>query len=121
MVIKYKSDYVGIVNSSICLIHCIATPILTGLIGFNKLEGWIEYIFLIISFLACYKSTSYHTSKRFITSIWLCFIVFCLTIIFEEENKLMIYLNYLAGVGIIIAHIWNIQYCKTCNIKKNEN
>lgn len=44
-----KADLIGILSSSICLVHCLATPLLVAFgVGFIT-NPFFKYLFLIIS------------------------------------------------------------------------
>ena len=50
-----KADFIGIVSSSICLVHCITTPLLIAF-GTGFITNPIfKYLFLIISFVSILK------------------------------------------------------------------
>jgi len=60
--IKIHSDIIGIWSSGLCLIHCLATPFLfiakscshTCCAASPTWWGTIDFIFLVISFIAIY-------------------------------------------------------------------
>ena len=60
-----KSDTIGALSSGLCMIHCLATPFFFVAAACSKsccsaAPGWwlwIDYIFLVISFMAVLHST----------------------------------------------------------------
>ena len=66
-----KADLIGVISSGLCLLHCLATPLLfalqTQIINYdsNKPSWWsgLDIIFIILSALAIYKTTHTTTSK----------------------------------------------------------
>ncbi|WP_253256282.1 MerC domain-containing protein [Formosa algae] len=70
ILLKEKPDSVGAIASTLCLIHCIATPVLF-MVQSCALDGcqvdavptwwgFIDYVFLVIAFFAIYRSTKSH-------------------------------------------------------------
>lgn len=65
-----KPDVFGAFASTLCLLHCIATPLLfivhsCSIGGCSATPVWwksIDYLFLVISFFAIYRSTQTTTS-----------------------------------------------------------
>ncbi|NIJ45206.1 hypothetical protein FHR24_001645 [Wenyingzhuangia heitensis] len=124
---KEKSDTLGALASSLCLIHCVATPFLfiaqTCATTCNgAVPHWwsfIDYIFLVISFFAVYKSTQ-ETSISFIKPL-LWFSWFVLFLIIANEKLELIILNeatiYIPALALIGLHLYNKKYCK-CNVTK---
>ena len=78
--LKMNSDLIGALASTLCTIHCLATPFifLASTCARDCCNGaptwwlWIDYGFLIISFFAVYQSTK-TTSKYWIKpALWIC-------------------------------------------------
>jgi len=116
---KYNiADFIGIASSSICLVHCIATPLLIafGLKLFT--EPAFTYLFLILSFVSIFKATEKITTTKIALLLWVSFWGFLFSTLFHEEYEWLHYTSYLFSVLIIIGHILNIKHCKSC---KNEN
>ena len=93
LIIKH-SDYVGASASGLCLIHCIATPILflsqASLISISNemLFLWqsLNFLFLAISFIAIYHSVQ-NSSNSYVKILfflnWLILSALILTELFE--------------------------------------
>lgn len=124
ILIKQKPDSIGAIASTLCLIHCIATPFIfiaqscsmTCCNGAPTWWGFIDYFFLIISFFAIYRSTQ-TTSKNWIkTSLWLCFLL--LFIVIANEKYAWFYLDenfiYVPAIALVVLHLYNKKYCQ-CN------
>lgn len=113
-----KADLIGILSSSICLVHCIATPLLiTFGAGFIS-NPIFKYLFLIISFVSIFKATVNLTNKKIALLLWISFWGFLFSALFQEEYHWLHYTGYFFSVIIIIGHILNINYCRTCSKKK---
>ena len=77
MRLQLHYDKIGIISSSLCMIHCIGTPFIfiakaCSVTCCSEAPTWwlmIDYLFLIISFIAIYYTT------RKPTKSWLNFIL----------------------------------------------
>lgn len=107
-------DVIGIVSSSLCLVHCLAMPILiaTG-IGFLAYE-WLTYVFLLVSFLSIYKASKNLKSLFIGGLLWFSFFGLLLSTFFHDLNEWVHYLNYFFALTIVLGHILNMKYCKHC-------
>lgn len=110
----YYSDVIGISSATLCVIHCLITPILMVLL--SQITWWHEfsYFFLLISFFAAYESSKKSITNPYLYLIWVSFFVLLISVIFEEDFSYLHELSYLASAGLIIGHILNIKHCKTC-------
>jgi len=119
-----KSDTIGIISSSLCLLHCLATPLLfaaqTQIINFgeHKVSYWsnIDIIFIFISAFAIYKTTN-TTAKKWVTIVlWINWLILLFIIINEKLEWLSIpeAAIYFPSLGLICLHFYNSKYCQ-CN------
>lgn len=111
-----KSDIVGIIASSICVVHCILTPFIVVLFPFIIKENYeaLNYLFLVIGFISMIlsvKSTKLNLVKYLLIYFW---IQLCLSILLEEKSVIFSLLMYFSAFGLIVSHILNIKYCKNC-------
>ncbi|MES2518504.1 MAG: MerC domain-containing protein [Bacteroidota bacterium] len=119
---KYFYDYLGIISSGICLIHCLATPILFFVQRYfqKKLQSdayenqYWDYVFLLVSFIAVFSTTQHLKSRRIIVVFWAFFTLFAVAILFEDDFKYLNFLGYTSSIGLIITHLLNIKHCKKC-------
>jgi len=115
-----KADLIGILSSSICLVHCLATPLLLAFGASFITNPFFKYLFLIISFVSIFKATENITSKKIALLLWISFWGFLFSTLFQEEYEWLHYSGYLFAILIIIGHILNIKHCRECS-KQNEN
>jgi len=115
-----KADLIGILSSSICLVHCVATPLLIAFGAGFITNPFFKYLFLIISFVSIFKATENVTSKKISLLLWISFWGFLFSTLFQEEYEWLHYSGYLFAILIIIGHILNIKHCRECS-KLNEN
>lgn len=112
-----KSDVLGIINSSLCIVHCIATPVLIGL-GAHYLESPLfSYLFVAIAFASIFIAAKKTTSKKIKTALWISFIGLAISLLLENKWEGFEYTGYLFSASTIITHIRNIKYCRKCNEK----
>ena len=132
IITNQKSDNIGAIASTLCLIHCIATPILfiaqtCSITCCSATPIWwrsIDYFFLIISFFAIYRSTKTTTSNWIKPALWLSWFMLFIIII----NEKMAWFNfpesliYVPALILIALHLYNRKYCqcKTTNCCTNE-
>ena len=78
MIKKIQYDKIGIISSSLCMIHCMGTPFIfiakacTTTCCSNAPTWWlmIDYLFLIISFVAIYFTTTKELKSWINISFW---------------------------------------------------
>lgn len=115
------ADYLGISSATICLLHCLATPILVSMgvhvhaheghdHGWTLLlsHGW-DFLFLGIGFLAVYWSSrhTFHPGRKAL--LWASFAFLAGAILLEHWGPMFQYLTYLASGLLIFAHIRNLR------------
>jgi hypothetical protein len=127
ILIKQKPDSIGVIASTLCLIHCIATPLIfiaqsCSFTHYNSVPTWwgyIDYLFLIISFFAVYRSTKITSLKWIKPALWLSFMLL-LVVVLNEKNA-WFGLNesfiYVPAISLIALHLYNKKYCQ-CNQNK---
>ena len=130
--ILIKPDAIGSLASTLCLIHCIATPFIfisqacTMSCCADAPIWWqsIDYIFLIISFFAIYRSTKISTKLEIKIALWLTWFVFFILILNKTIQIFYISNNFTYSAGILLAilHLYNLKYCqcsdKDCCVTK---
>lgn len=118
------SDTIGALAGGICLIHCIATPFIfvsaVSLGHSHHAESplwWniIDIVFLVIGFIAVFRSVKQTTKKSIKYTLWSCWILLAFFILNEkfETVHLPHELIYIPAFGLIFFHLYNKKYC-TC-------
>lgn len=113
-----KADYVGITGSILCLVHCLATPVLlmTSTVLKDELvrTGFLslDYVFIGINIVAVYFATRHNASHTIRTSLWGFLMLFAIAILLEDKNPVFEYISYLASLGLVASHLINIRYCR---------
>ena len=125
--IKQKPDVLGTLASTLCLLHCIATPFFfiaqtCSATCCDVTPIWwqiIDYIFLTISFFAIYWSTKTTTINWIKPALWLSWFAL-LVVIFNEKIELFLlpkFAIYFPAFALMILHLFNKKYCKCRNDK----
>jgi len=118
-----KSDSLGIIASGLCLLHCLATPLLfAAQTQIMRLPSWwssIDLLFLIISAIAIYTSTTTVTKKWVKTAFWLSWVLLLSIILNEKIEWLSIpeAAIYLPATSLVFLHIYSTKYCQCADNK----
>ncbi|MEO1258341.1 MAG: MerC domain-containing protein [Bacteroidota bacterium] len=118
------SDWLGVAASGLCAIHCALTPllfaakpILEGTMG-EHVHGhflWaaMDYIFLVLSFLAVWYSARHTTHATLKWVLWAAWAAFALGLLSESlELPLGSWFMYAGSITLVIAHIKNYHHCQ---------
>lgn len=127
--VLFKSDTIGAAASLLCLLHCLATPIIfmaqacTDSCCTDSPTWWnfIDFFFLLISFFAVYRSTQ-TTSKEYMKyALWISWLVLFVTILNEKAEVFPLpeSLTYFAAIALVLLHLYNMKYCN-CNDETKE-
>ncbi|WP_375448266.1 MerC domain-containing protein [uncultured Fibrella sp.] len=114
-VVDKKADYIGITGSVLCLIHCLAAPVLvmtSSLLRDDTLRAGflsLDYIFIAVNIVAVYFATRNHTSSAIRTALWSFLFVFAVGLLLEEVSPVFEYLAYAASTGLVISHLFNLR------------
>ncbi len=119
---KQKSDTIGVFASSLCLIHCVSTPLLfiaqahAACCDVDAPSWWksLDYIFLAVSFIAVYWSAK-STSKQWIKpAMWITWALLSFIILNEKGQWLALpeYAIYIPSLGLVFLHVYNLKFCQ---------
>ena len=121
-----NSDIIGAAASSLCLIHCLATPLLfvahanVSYMTTSKPQWWgaLDLIFLVVSLVAIIWSSKNTTKKWVGKALWLSWIVLAFIVLNEKLGLIPLFeeIIYLPALALIFFHIYNRKYCN-CNDK----
>jgi len=119
--ISLSPDAVGIAASTLCLIHCIATPFIflakacstTCCADAPVWWQFIDYMFIVISFMAIYFATKKSRKNWMKIALWGAWIVLLFSILNEtfKANLLFAEFIYFPAISIVILHFYNQKYC----------
>ena len=124
--IVYKPDSVGALASFLCLIHCVFTPFIfisqaCAVSCCEESPIWwqsIDYVFLIISFFAIFKSAKTSSNKVLKALLWCFWGVLCLLILNKSIQLFLVSHNFMYSAAILLSilHLYNLRYCQ-CKTK----
>ena len=117
-----KSDLLGAGAGIVCMIHCLATPFLfIAWAGSSTAAGeapvwWtsLNYAFLIISFIAVYRSSQTTSNPVMKPLLWLAWAALTFVMVNEEFHWLELteIISYAAALSLVALHIVNRKYCQ---------
>jgi len=121
-IININSDHIGVTASSLCMLHCFFTPLLflsqATSVTFTQeipfLWQSLNYLFLLISFLAIYytaKNSSKLSVKVLLVSTWLILSSLIINEFFEIISIPELY-TYAAATSLAGLHVYNLKYCR---------
>lgn len=127
IVVKQKSDILGTLSSTLCLLHCVATPFLflaqAGSAAFTESPPtwwkFMDYFFLALSFIAIQWTAKTTTIKWLVSMLWLSWLALA-TILLNEKLELIALPEaaiFLPAIALAMLHLYNRKYCK-CNADK---
>ncbi|RZJ93118.1 MAG: MerC domain-containing protein [Hymenobacter sp.] len=111
---RHRADYVGITGSVLCIIHCLATPVLimtSALLNYESLRVGVlglDYLFIGVNILAVW-SASQHTTNRIRWALRGFLALFAGSLLLEDRSELFEYTAYAASVGLVVVHLFNIR------------
>ena len=120
--INLSFDNIGIIASTLCTIHCIATPFLfvaraCSVTCCSDAPIWwvlIDYLFLVISFYAIFFIHKNITIKWLRASFWISWTILLITIVNQSIDIIYLPKNfiYIPSIVIVVLHYYNLKYCK---------
>ena len=116
---KIKSDYLGIIGTTLCVLHCAFSPLIIAALSAvqSNEEGWawLDYVFIALCLWAVFHSAKHTYSKAIKVGLWAAWAVFAVGIVFEDAAEGMAYVGYAGSLALVVLHILNIRYFKHCD------
>lgn len=114
-----KSDFLGILASLLCAIHCTMSPFIF-LVGASLSEDEsstfkLDYVFLIISLAAVWYSAKHTKKSNLKIGFWIAWLAFVIGLLLEEMSPMLKAVGICGSICLISLHIINIRHCKKCN------
>ncbi|MCF0071828.1 MerC domain-containing protein [Dyadobacter sp. CY261] len=113
-----KADYIGILGSVLCIVHCLLVPALAfgstvaghghahiGLVS-------LDYLFILINGVAVYYATREHQSMGVRVLLWGALAIFSVSLILEGRHQAFTWLGYIGSGLLIIGHLINLYICQ---------
>ena len=119
--IRISSDSIGMISSSLCIVHCLATPFLfvfkaTCNLSCHSAPLWwrsVDVLFLAISLMAViysYRNSSRQWVKGLLVTSWV-FLLLTEISKFYIHSELVHFLLYIPATSLILTHFYNKKYC----------
>ena len=107
----YWADKLGAASVLLCIIHCLAAPVLLAMgIGFlNNII--VALLFIFIALISIYNATKGRILEPVSVFLWAAFVAFVVCVLFEEKSEFFQYGMYLSSTGIIFGHFYNMKSC----------
>ena len=110
-----KADYVGVIGSVICLVHCLVTPALalgSSLSVNHSLGANFDYLFILVNGIAVFYATREHQIPALRIFLWASFLLFSVSLLFEHTSAGFELLGYVGSCLLILGHVYNLIYCR---------
>lgn len=121
-----SADMMGISASVLCMIHCLAFPVMVSLGYMARYSDdhahdhihwhWMEYFFITLAVWAVFNAAKNTHSKRIKIALWTTVFIFSFAILLHDWNPWMMAVSIAASISMIIIHIINWKYHKNCKI-----
>lgn len=121
--IASQADLIGIIAATICMIHCLITPIYIvskpSLLPLEEAHishpwGWwklLDYLFLTFGLMAVVLATQVDSPRWLILGLWISWV--CLAIgIHIEEQILGKFLLYGGSLILVVHHVFHYKHCR---------
>ncbi len=112
-VASHKYDWMGIISSVGCIIHCLLMPVLlSSAASFTAHEEyrWLDFLFLAVAAFAVWVSARKTTSLLVRVILVIAWAVFAGSIVWEESLPFASVLMYLGSVLLVVGHVLNLRY-----------
>lgn len=112
-----KADYIGILGSVLCIIHCMLVPVLafgSSVASHHSHTGLrsLDFFFILINGLAVFFATRHHSSLPLRILLWGALAIFSASLIFEGRHVIFSWLGYVGSALLIIGHFINLYICQ---------
>ena len=117
-----KPDNVGAIASSLCVIHCLMTPLifaaqsLTAVHEHSAPVWWqsLDFLFIVISFIAINQSTKNSNNISIKYALWINWFTLFFLILNEKTEwfSLAEIITYIVAFTLAGLHIYNLNYCQ---------
>ena len=117
-----KSDTIGVLSSGLCMIHCLATPFFfvatactaTCCSDTPLWWQWIDYFFLVVSFIAVRHSTISTNSNYVEFGLWVSWVALLIFVLNAKFLWFSVSPNtkFIPAFSLIGLHLYNLKYCQ---------
>ena len=121
-----KPDTIGALASSLCVAHCLMTPVLFAVQSYTAIHShtaplwWknLDFLFITISVIAIYKSSKNSTNAVVKSALWTSWFILFFLILNEKLGWISLaeFITYIAAVTLSVLHLYNLNYCQCKSI-----
>lgn len=104
-----KMDVLGISAATLCLIHCLAFPLLMVFPILSKNHGLIDLAFALVGAYAVYRVTKGQTRNYMYYLLWASIGVILLAVLLDLMAHIHTPLIYVGAMGLITGHVLNFK------------
>jgi len=119
-----NADTLGAFASTLCVVHCLATPFIfvaqacaSSCCSAETTPTWwlsMDYIFLVVSFFAVYRSSQSTTTNFMKPALWLSWGALFVTLANEQLGWFSFPDNTKQGAALLLTmvHLYNLFFCQ---------
>jgi|LakMenE01Jun11ns_1017448.scaffolds.fasta_scaffold9942744_2 hypothetical protein len=104
-----SQDHLGMLNSGLCLVHCLAMPLFISLGATFVVHPALEGVFVVWAAWALRSALAGRPLGAFEVILWSTWAVFGLSMLAEHEFEWAGYVGMLASLGLIVGHVLNLR------------
>ncbi|TAF31559.1 MAG: MerC domain-containing protein [Cytophagales bacterium] len=119
---NHLADWLGMVSSIICLIHCLIVPFIISAntllegIDVHFLPEGHDYFFMLLAIVAAYFSTRKHLLNALSLCIWGFVLLFSVSVLLADRFDVFGYMLYVASAGLFLSHFIHARQKPKCTI-----
>lgn len=120
--ISSRSDYIGASASTLCMIHCLITPLFfaaqaTSLSCADLSPLWwktIDYLFLLVGFIAIYYTSKNTTASWIPYALFISWLLLVGLVLNNSAQWISLphALMYIPALSMALVHLYNKKYCQ---------
>ena len=114
--------WIGIGGSSLCLLHCIATPILVSIfsVSFTKIFHGLDLVFIGLAVVGVVFSSKKATKNWIQRGLWIALVIFGIGLFLERYYSRAHLVHIPSSIALIIFNIFNLRSSR-CGCEHNNN
>ena len=120
--LESKSDLLGAFASGLCMIHCLATPLIfiskaCFAVCCSAAPVWwqsIDYLFVLVSGFAIYHVSKNSNTRWVRIGLYVSWILLLFTVLMSSFFPLALPESfiYIPSLSIVALHLYNYRYCR---------
>jgi len=117
-----RSDMLGALSSGLCMIHCLATPLLflaqSNKATCSSLGPWwwhtIDYLFIIVAIISIRRSNQHTTLTWMPYALYTSWVLLTLVMVNDKTHFIQVsgFILYIPGCSLVLLHLYNRHSCQ---------